>query len=239
YTFLYTSQLAMNIKDWRSGEPKAKPTYFILDNEKASDERTMVHEFGYKPMQSALCNIFPYLSMNEGLQIPKTKMQPLWAVAESVTEFPETAEWLNSYAQVFKEERGLKLALESSDDPLSGLQSLLNLSVNQFSRGESRHDINVKYVRTIETELCGHFIQSRGRAGRVLVFNQDYLVLLTNLAIGELDRLRFNELIKAFESRGVYFDKQSQQALIEFYERIGNVERMSDSGDAVYVNKTI
>ncbi|MFT5298212.1 MAG: DNA phosphorothioation-dependent restriction protein DptG, partial [Colwellia sp.] len=50
---------------------------------------------------------------------------------------------------------------------------------------------------------------------------------------------RFNELIKAFESRGVYFDKQSQQALIEFYERIGNVERMSDSGDAVYVNKTI
>jgi DNA phosphorothioation-dependent restriction protein DptG len=72
-----------------------------------------------------------------------------------------------------------------------------------------------------------------------LVFNQDYLVLLTNLAIGELDRLRFNELIKAFESRGVFFDKQSQQVLIEFYERIGNVERMSDSGDAVYVNKTI
>ena len=64
-------------------------------------------------------------------------------------------------------------------------------------------------------------------------------MLLTNLAIGELDRLRFNELIKAFESVGVYFDKQSQQALIEFYERIGNVERMSDSGDAVYVNKTI
>jgi DNA phosphorothioation-dependent restriction protein DptG len=239
YTFLYTSQLAINIKDWRAGEPKAKPMYFILDNEKASDERTMVHEYGYKPMKSALWNIFPYLSMNEGLQIPKAKVQPLWEVAQSVLDTPDTGEWLTRYAEAFKEQRELKLTLEISDDPLSGLQSLLNLSVNQFSRGESRHDINIRYVRTIETELCEHFIQSRGRAGRVLVFNQDYLVLLTNLAIGELERLRFNELIKAFESRGVYFDKQSQQALIEFYERIGNVERMSDSGDAVYVNKTI
>ena len=239
YTFLYTSQLSINIKDWRAGEPKAKPMYFILDNEKASDERTMVHEFGYKPMKKALWSIFPYLSMNEALQIPKAKVQPIWQVAKSVTELPETGKWLNSYAEAFKKQRELKFELTTSDDPLSGLQSLLSLSVNQFSRGESRHEINVQYVRTIETELCDHFVQSRGRAGRVLVFNQDYLVLLTNLAIGELDRLRFNELIKAFESRGVFFDKQSQQVLIEFYERIGNVERMSDSGDAVYVNKTI
>ena len=239
YTFLYTSQLAINIKDWRAGEPKAKPMYFILDNEKASDERTMVHEFGYKPMKYAFWSMFPYLSMNEGLQIPKEKVQPIWQVAQSVVETPATGEWLNDYAKAFKEQRELKFELNDSDDPLAGLQALLNLSEKQFSRGESRHEINVQYVRTIETELCEHFIQSRGRAGRVLVFNQDYLVLLTNLAIGEQDRLRFNELIKAFESRGVFFDKQSQQVLIDFYERIGNVERMSDSGDAVYVNKTI
>lgn len=239
YTFIYTSQLAINLKDWRAGEPKAKPMYFILDNEKASDERTMVHEFGYKPMKNALWNIFPYLAMNESLQIPKAKVQPIWQVAKSVTDIPETGEWLNRYAEAFKKQRELKFELTTSDDPLSGLQALLNLSVNQFLRGETRHEINGRYVRTIETELCDPFIQSRGRSGRVLVFNQDYLVLLTNLAIGELDRLRFNELVKAFESRGVYFDKQSQQALIEFYERIGNVDRMSDSGDAVYVNKTI
>ncbi|MQK80561.1 DNA phosphorothioation-dependent restriction protein DptG, partial [Escherichia coli] len=27
--------------------------------------------------------------------------------------------------------------------------------------------------------------------------------------------------------------------LVAFYERMGNVERMSDSGDAVYVRKTV
>ena len=239
YGFLYTSQLAINIKDWRSGEPKAKPMYFILDNEKASDERAMVHEFGYKPMKNALWNVFPYLSMNEGLQDPKAITQPIWAVAQSVLDYPETSEWLNAYAEAFKNQHELQFEIPETSDPLSGLGALLALSKKQFSRGESRHEINGHYVRTIEAELCDHFIQSRGRSGRVLVFNQDYLVLLTNLAIGELDRLRFNELIKAFESRGVFFDKQSQQVLIDFYERIGNVERMSDSGDAVYVNKTI
>ena len=64
-------------------------------------------------------------------------------------------------------------------------------------------------------------------------------MLLTNLAIGEKERLRFHELIKAFELRGVFFDKQSQQNLVDLYERMGNVEKMSDSGDAVYVKKTV
>ena len=71
------------------------------------------------------------------------------------------------------------------------------------------------------------------------VFNQDYILLLTNIVIGKRDRLRLHELLKEFEARGIFFDKQTQKVLVEFYERIGNVERMSDSGDAVYVNKTI
>jgi DNA phosphorothioation-dependent restriction protein DptG len=239
YTFLYTSQLALNLKEWRSGTPEPKELYFILDNEKASDERTLVKECGHKPMASAFWCLFPYLSMNESFQDPKGKKLAIWEIANYVSTSPHWGLRLKAYAQAFKEQRQLTRTLSTADDPLSGLQDLLNLSVDQFARSETRHDINVKYTKTIETELCSHFVQSRGRAGRVLVFNQDYLVLLTNLAIGELDRLRFNELIKAFESRGVFFDKQSQKVLIEFYERIGNVERMSDSGDAVYVIKTI
>ena len=73
----------------------------------------------------------------------------------------------------------------------------------------------------------------------VLVINQDFLLLLTNIAIGDNRQLRFQELLGEFRQRGVYFDKQSEQALVAFYERVGNVERMSDSGDAVYVRSTI
>jgi len=239
YAHLYTAQLALNLKDWRSGTPKAKPNYYILDNEKASDERSLIKENGYTQLNGSLWNIFPYIAMNESLQASENKTQPLWALAQDITGNNGITELLNRYAEAFKENRKLDIELQKNENPLDALSDLLKLAVGQFARGESRHDINRQYVRSIESELCSHFVQRRGRAGQVLVFNQDYLILLTNLAIGEEDKLRFHELIKAFESRGVFFDKQSQQVLIEFYERIGNVERMSDSGDAVYVSKTI
>ena len=82
-------------------------------------------------------------------------------------------------------------------------------------------------------------MQRRGRAGRVLVLNQDHLLLLANIAIGKQEKLRFQELIVEFRKRGIYLDKQTEIELIKFFERIGNIEKMSDSGDAVYVRKTI
>jgi len=239
YSHLYTAQLALNLRDWRSGEPQPKPNYFILDSEKASDERSLIKAHGHGQLFKALASIFPYIAMNDSLQSSENKTQPLWALAQDIAGNTGSAELLNRYAAAFKENRKLDIELQQSADPLDALSDLLKLAAGQFARGETRHEINTLYVRSIESELCSHFIQRRGRAGQVLVFNQDYLILLTNLAIGEQDKLRFHELIKAFESRGVFFDKQSQQVLIEFYERIGNVERMSDSGDAVYVSKTI
>jgi len=239
YSHLYTAQLALNLRDWRSGEPQPKPNYFILDSEKASDERSLIKAHGHSQLFKALGSVFPYIAMNDSLQSSENKTQPLWALAQDIEGNVGSAELLNRYAAAFKENRKLDIELAQSSDPLDALSDLLKLAAGQFARGESRHEINTQYVRSIESELCSHFVQRRGRAGQVLVFNQDYLILLTNLAIGEEDKLRFHELIKAFESRGVFFDKQSQQVLIEFYERIGNVERMSDSGDAVYVSKTI
>ena len=241
YGQLYTAQLALNLKDWRSGTPIVKRNYFILDSEKASNERSMLKSHGYKQLHNALWNVFPYLSMNENLQIPKQKVQPIWALAQGIADNDGNTPLLHDYALAFKENRKLfDTDLPTPVDPLAALDNLFELAVVQFSREHSaKHARNTGYVRAAESEMCAHFIQSRGRAGRVLVINQDYLILLTNLAIGEQERLRLHELIKAFEARGIFFDKQSQQVLVEFYERIGNVERMSDSGDAVYVCKTI
>ena len=239
YAFLYTSQLALNLKEWRNGEPVSKPCYFIVDNEKASDERTHIRSHGFKQLTKSLKNLFPYLAMNESLQESGAHKVPIWSLANKIDKTEDNLSLLNEYKNNFAEDRGLSSKIQDATDCLSAIDNLLQLSVEQFKRGESRHEINVMYSRTVESELCGQFIQSRGRAGRVLVFNQDLLILLTNLAIGENEKVRFHELITSFESRGVYFDKQSQQVLIDLYERIGNVERMSDSGDAVYVRKTI
>lgn len=244
YGYLYTAQLALNIKSLE--EPTAKPLYFILENESASRERTDLQVHGHKTVQKFLPCIFPYLTMSESLQeVDKASNQhrkPLWELANSLV--PEDTPKLKAYAYDFAKDRyeGSNFEFnhdQSNDNPKYWLDVLLKESIDQFGKKKKRAAAGEKFVRTTEAELCSAFVKARGQLGKVLVMNQDYISLLTNLAVGVHEKLRLSELINEFQLRGIYFDKQSQKALIRFYERVGNVERMSDSGDAVYVRKTL
>lgn len=247
YAFSYTSQLSLVISDWKTGEaPEAKPLYFIMDHERASNERIHIKNHGYKLFSESAKRLFPMLTMLELLQPAfgenKTndKKLPLWAISKSIQEsnLEELHIPLAKFARAFRTQRDLNIHLEDSECAIVWLDNIMKLAMAQFAVGE-RFKINKRFVGEVEKYLASHFIQSRGRSGRVLVLNQDYIILLTNLVVGEKDKLRFHELITAFQQRGIFVDKQTEQELIKFYERIGNVERMSDSGDAVYVRKTI
>lgn len=245
YGYLYTAQLALNINGWTS-EPSSKPLYFIMENETASKERSELVKNGHYKVAKHFKYIFPYLTVSESLQDPSVADNehrlPLWEFASKLTD--EDAPALQAYAKAFAIDRNKDSDYkfphtEPNSDPIHWLRILLELSLSQFDKGETRAAAQGKFIKSTELELCSTFVKSRGQAGKVLVMNQDYLLLLTNLAIGEDDKLRFHELLASFRARGVYFDKKTQQSLIRFYERVGNVERMSDSGDAVYVRKTI
>ena len=241
YAFTYCAQLALNIRNWREGEPGSRRLFFILDTEKASSERAMVQRHGYKMFASACEWLFPILSALETLQQGEKK-RPLWQVYAEATSYPDQigllAE-LNGYLQAFIERRKLP-ERPVAEDMEAAFEQLQNVAIEQFRDDKTdRAVVNKKYTTALEVQVCSEFIQSRGRAGRVLVLNQDQLLLLTNLAIGMNEKLRLHELMREFELRGFYLDNQSQQVLVAFYERMGNVERMSDSGDAVYVRKTV
>ncbi|WP_340620829.1 DNA phosphorothioation-dependent restriction protein DptG [Xenorhabdus siamensis] len=244
YAFTYCAQLALNLEDWSSGEPKSKSLYFILDTEKASSEREKIKRFGYRLFESEREKLFPILSALEVLQWNEKngKKRPLWQIYQDILDYPEKTTILsriNTYLKDFIADRKLP-EREASLSVESAFKQLLSVAIEQFSsKYPSRLGVNRKYINELEREICSGFIQARGRAGKVLVLNQDRLLLLTNLAIGKNEKLRFHELLRCFEQRGFYLDNQSSLALIAFYERMGNVERMSDSGDAVYVRKTV
>ncbi|MFB5183902.1 DNA phosphorothioation-dependent restriction protein DptG [Erwinia amylovora] len=244
YAFSWCAQLALNLDNWRDGEPKSKSLFFILDTEKASSERDQIKRFGYKWFSSQSEKLFPILSALEVLQWGKgAKKRPLWQVYQDTLNYSDPSSQilnaLNKYLQEFIEDRQL-----SSRDQATNLddafKQLLSVAVEQFQGKKSeRASVNRKYINELECQICADFIQVRGRAGKVLVLNQDRLLLLTNLTVGKNKKLRLHELLRGFEQRGFYLDNQSTQMLVAFYERMGNVERMSDSGDAVYVRKTV
>lgn len=246
YNVVYCTQLALNITQWKTGaRPIARPLYFILDNERFSSERTQLTSFGFKPLETAVSRVFPRLSvleyLNDGDAAPA---EPLWAFAAAILHAPtnsqrSAAAAIREFSARFQRERKLIEKRPDGDTAIDALDLLLQYSELQFAEGTGRHRVQMQYVEAFEKTVAQNFIQTRGRAGKVLVMNQDFVLLLTNLAIGNRARLRFQEVMREFQIRGFYFDKQSQQALISFFERVGNVERLSDSGDAVYVRSTI
>ncbi|MCO7253109.1 DNA phosphorothioation-dependent restriction protein DptG [Dickeya oryzae] len=245
YAFSWCAQLALNLDNWQDGEPQSKSLFFILDSEKASSEREKVKRYGYKLFASQSEKLFPILSALEVLQVKGEKKRPLWQVYQDCLNYSgppnQVLDEINDYIQKFisKEERDLP-ARDRATNLESAFKQLLSVAVEQFQdKKTNRADINKNYIKELESQICTDFIQVRGRAGKVLVLNQDRLLLLTNLTVGKNDKLRLHELLRGFEQRGFYLDNQSAQTLVAFYERMGNVERMSDSGDAVYVRKTV
>ena len=248
YNFLYCSQLALNIKDWPNGEPQSKPLFFILDTEKASQERTDIQNYGYQSLYRASANVFPILSMLEQLNKNSDKTyqkQPLWKFADAIRKADtetetELKEVIEIFAKKFFENRKLTKPYEYPNGAMDSLRRLFHYAEDQFlvEKGD-RKTVRKNYQKEFEKHVATHFIALRGNKGYVLVMNQDYLLLLTNLVIGKEHKIHFQKLLEGFRKRGVYFDKQSEQSLISFYDRVGNVDRLSDSGDAVYVRSTI
>ncbi|WP_106477953.1 DNA phosphorothioation-dependent restriction protein DptG [Phytohalomonas tamaricis] len=246
YTFLYSSQLALNINGWTE-EPASKPLFFILDTEKASLERKQVRE-AFRHLKVKAFDLFPVLSMLEYLNQPqdrKAKKFPLWKVFSDIesmnaSQASQVRSSLVNFCERYREKRDLE-AIDVYPETSKELLELLSRTAKEIF-GKSRpnqYTVNSKFVNAFENEIASHFIQVRGRSGRVLTISQDYFLLLTNISIGSKEQVRFQELLHKFKKRGVWFDRQSEQAIIRFFERIGNIERMSDSGDAVYVRKTL
>lgn len=246
YNFLYSAQLAMNLRSWRIA-PSSKPLFFIMDTERASSERTSVRA-ALSSLINCVEDLFPVLSALEYFNQPDIKeavRYPFWSHYQYLADLPkgekdELCKGLINFLEKYREARGREEWSKELSTPEDILKAVMATATEIFTQpGSQQVQVNKKVVRAFKDDIARHFIQNRKRGGSVLIINQDYLLLLTNLAIGSREKLQYQKLLEEFKRRGVWFDQQSQQALIEFYERVGNLERMSDSGDAVYVRKTI
>ena len=237
YFFIYSAQLALNIHTNPLEKPSSQKLYFILNHEKASSERKNLMNYGYKTLISKVRYMFPYLSLLETLSdLLNDKTLKLYHFQE-LENTPENIQIIDNFTQLYKEAKGMPTTtLLQSTSIEEAIQTLLNTTVEQFKTDKKA--VIDRFVLAFEKQISNPFFQSRGRSGKVLVLDQDTILLLTNLAIGDKKQLRFQELMDEFRKRSVYFDPKSEDALLELFERVGNVDRKSDSGDAVYV-KTI
>lgn len=234
YLFIYSAQLALNIYTSPLEEPSTKKLYFILNHEKASSERKHLANSGYKTLIDKVRYMFPYLSLLETLADNTEDKDIKFHHFNDIEETSENILVIDGFTKLYRQAKSLsnETLLESSSISES-VSTLLHATIEQFK--VEKKAVLDRFITAFEKQISRPFFQSRGRSGKVLVLDQDTILLLTNLAIGDKGQLRFQELMDEFRERSVYFDPKSEDALLELYERVGNVDRKSDSGDAVYV----
>lgn len=245
YLFLYSSQLALNLIPNRNAlcVPEAKELYFILTHEKASTERTKIVEKGYKHLFNCVKYIFPYMSLVTALSnVTGEEDIRLYELIEAIGTDKDAIKAIDTFSMKFREAK--KLLSEEiiiSNNVEDALYTLLDLSFDQFKDNciVDRKRAFTQYESAFKRQISKEFTINRRRAGNVLVLDQDMIIFLTNIIIGKNKKIRFQHLLEEFKNRGICFDMRSRNELIVLFERVGNIERKSDSGDAVYVKATI
>jgi len=235
YTFLYLSQLSISlgVPRLRYDKPQSQPLYFILENETASKDRYECNAHGYSYIFSKTSGqakkLFPYLGYLNFITD-----QPLWEVLQDESaSLVQNVNHLNSnistlFSEPYQDTRELKQAVEK------GLETQLRI----FKKTE-RKSANDSVVGIFHNVFSRNFITNRRTAGSYFELKSNTLMLLTNLVIGKGNKLLIDDVVDAFKERGIWLDILSKNALLKFYESVGNCEKLSDSGDAVYVKSTI
>lgn len=235
YTFLYLSQLSISlgVPRLRYDSPKVQPLYFILENETASKDRYECNNRGYSYIfnktNGLAKKMFPYLGY---LNLITDK--PFWELLKICDN--SMLENLNSL------NNGISLLFDESYKDACDIRTALDKGLDiQFGvvMKTDRKTANDKVISVFQDVFSRNFITNRKSAGNYFELKSHTLMLLTNLVIGKGNKLLIDDVIEQFKERGIWIDLISKKALLKFYESVGNCEKLSDSGDAIYVKCTI
>ena len=263
YYFFYLTQLSQRLNSFGNQE-KIEPIYFSMDWEVLSQSR-LAYQYGWNKLKYNLEGLFAHavtLELMNYITIDGRKLGDYVNAKEIYTELKDEekeklkeivqelssfytnhltvldagANWGKCEKEIteFLENNGHKYPEEISVKLIS-LYKRVKYQFDNSSR-KSAHD---KYGNWLFTFCKTNYTKTRGRLGSTTVLNQDLLLFLTKLCVGNEDKIRLNQLWERLNQRGLIFDEVSKNEIIKLFERINLLEKKSDSGDAQYVKRII
>ena len=245
YYFFYTSQVIMYINKFCEGTTELTPIYFCAEWEKTSVTRECFIR-GWKVIDSKLKTMFSHAVLLE--MINQTTDGSRYSYHDLLEEYSHSTE--DEQKRIFAQVENLKKQYTTEYIEQDGFTFQVNNyesgNLNSLIKGffddimlqfEStrRSRANDAYKSSFSSFCKSNFLKRFGRCGNMLVVSEELLVLMTKVSIGDRKQVRLNELFDEFKKRGIYLDKQSQESIVEFYEKLNLIEKKSDSGDAQYV----
>ncbi|MFF2019692.1 DNA phosphorothioation-dependent restriction protein DptG [Paenibacillus sp. NPDC058177] len=256
YYFFYVTQFAILSENlFNSIEQKIRPIYFTFEEEERLSKTRVSYEYGWKNIEKTIGRIFSHINLLKMLNFATVRQEegslnaPLsyQEIASCIREMPaEEQSTLEQQIDQLIEEYKQKLSGDSKwmlmgtfperyDLPalnkIDQLFRLIDYQFNQTSRSKPYNEYRLWFVHFCQKT----FLKSRGRSGKMLILDTDYLLFLTKMVIKDENKIRLRTLFEEFEARGMIFDRDTQTAIVDYFEKLNLLEKKSDSGDAIYV----
>ncbi len=245
YYFFYTSQVIMYLNKFCNGNPDITPIYFCAEWEKTSVTRDCFTR-GWKVIDSKLKTMFSHAvlleMLNQRADGNRYSYHDIWEEYIHSTDedkkmiFTQVENLKRQYTTEYIEQDGF--TFQAGNYETGNIDSLIKGFFDDIMlqfESTRRSRANDAYKSSFSSFCKNNFLKRFGRCGNMLVLSEELLVLMTKVAIGDRKQVRLNELFDEFRKRGIYLDKQSQESIVEFYEKLNLIEKKSDSGDAQYV----
>ncbi|WP_054762812.1 DNA phosphorothioation-dependent restriction protein DptG [Secundilactobacillus collinoides] len=236
YYFSYVSQTIVRISDETVTETII-PLYFSLENEPISRSRKAVSN-GFRLVNDHSWDLLTDVDMLNYLNalIPD-KNRFYWKNEILAPDFEYQVELGNNLAEFLPQLYQLLDSQVTSNVSLnlSTLQAAVqSLRLLLHNRNKNSRETSSRFALSFN-EICKQgFTRPHGQLGRTFSMSKHTVLLLTAAIVGK-GKLLLRDVFKAFEERGVYFDRITRDKVISLFEQANILEKLSDSGDAQYV----
>lgn len=246
YYIFYTSQIILKLSKFEDADlQNPEPLYYTLNWESVSKNRTS-YRFGWELLKSKSNSIFAHAITLEMLNYhyldKKLSYNDLFEIfKENDSKENNIKEQINELINVYKEKLGineeeLKYSNKDSGNEIFNLVYKLFETVEyQFNKGRGRARANQAYSKWFIKFVEANFGKRRGALGYTLNLDEEDIILITKLCINNNEKLKLNTLFEEFKKRGICFDRNSSNKIVQLYEKLNLLEKKSDSGDAQYV----
>jgi DNA phosphorothioation-dependent restriction protein DptG len=250
YYFFYVSQLSVKLKNMFNAHlDSPEEIYFNLDWESTSKTRSSFN-LGWKLLSSNIGTLFSHANCLELLNHNKD------GKAYSYTDIKDIAkEMTEEERSHLQQQIGYLLAQykeyiqdvawdtfspseryeEKLFQRIYELYSAIDFQFNRTTRKKPYQS----YTKWFEEYCKANFLRKRGPLGYTLNITEDYLIFITRLCIKDMEKLRLKNLFEEYEKRGLFFDRDSRNRIIQLFEKLNLIEKKSDSGDAQYVKSIL
>ena len=241
YMFFYFVQFILKSAS-NTTSFELEKTFYLLDWETVSKNRSCV-KLGYRRVFNYSTSLLIKIDAMEHLNILLGTYGLL--PSELIDYFNELdksyqiefIDCFKSWIDYVRSEESLeKIDLPNEFEDLFSIY--LKSIEDSYSLNKTRHGTVSRYKIIIDDLGRKYFLKRRGRFGYMFNLNQEMLILITAICIKD-DKIKITDLFDEYEKRGIFFDRDSRESIVELFNKLNLIDKKSDSGDIQYVKSIL